>query len=42
MTEALEPLKGFLHGLRGVVLRHRNGEISGLHVVKDPEDAEME
>lgn len=44
-TEALEPLRGLLHRVRGavsVVSRSKTGESSGLQIVRNPEHAEIE
>lgn len=37
-----EPLRDLIHRVRGVVSRQRNGENSGLRIVKDPAHAEIE
>ncbi len=42
MSEALEPLRGFFHRVKGSVSRRRHGESSGLNVVLDPPQAEIE
>lgn len=42
MSDVLEPLKGFLHRVKGSVSRRRNNENSGLQVVLDPPQAEIE
>ena len=42
MADTLEPLKGLLQRVRSAVSRHRGGEISGLRIVQDPENAEIE
>ncbi|KAK7420036.1 hypothetical protein QQX98_003043 [Neonectria punicea] len=44
-TDALEPLKGLLHRVRGVVStvsRTKTGETSGLQIVRNPEHAEID
>ncbi|KAH6994901.1 hypothetical protein EDB80DRAFT_728193 [Ilyonectria destructans] len=44
-TEALEPLRGLLHRVRGavsVVSRSKTGESSGLQIVRNPEHAEID
>ncbi|KAJ6785774.1 hypothetical protein PWT90_03032 [Aphanocladium album] len=42
MSDALEPLRGFLHRVKGSVSRRRHGESSGLNVVLDPPQAEID
>lgn len=42
MADTLEPLRGLLHRVRGAVSRHKNAEISGLRVVRDPENADID
>ncbi|OAA77262.1 nb-arc [Akanthomyces lecanii RCEF 1005] len=42
MSEALEPLRGFFHRVKGSVSRRRHGESSGLNVVLDPPQAEID
>ncbi|KAK5995898.1 Nephrocystin-3 [Cladobotryum mycophilum] len=42
MTDSLKPLRGLLHRVRGVVSLQRNSESSGLHIVKDAENAEID
>ncbi|KND91932.1 Nephrocystin-3 [Tolypocladium ophioglossoides CBS 100239] len=42
MEDALGPLRGLLHRVRGAVSRQRSSEISGLRVVRDPSDAEID
>lgn len=42
MEDARGPLRGLLHRVRGAVSRQRNSENSGLRVVRDPGDAEIE
>ncbi|KAJ3474208.1 hypothetical protein NLG97_g9944 [Lecanicillium saksenae] len=42
MSDALEPLRGFLHRVKGSVSRRRHGENSGLNVVIDPPQAEID
>ncbi|KAI5458452.1 hypothetical protein BGZ63DRAFT_46797 [Mariannaea sp. PMI_226] len=42
-TEALEPLRGLIHRVRGAVSRTRNGgETNGLEIVRNPENAEID
>lgn len=42
MAEALEPLRGLLHRVKDSVSRHRGSENSGLRVVREPKNAEIE
>lgn len=42
MTDALEPLKGLFHRVKGSVSRRRLGEGSGLRVIREPKDADIE
>lgn len=42
MADSFGPLKGLLHRVRSAVSRHSSSEISGLRIVNDPDDAEIE
>ncbi|TQV92059.1 Tetratricopeptide repeat protein [Cordyceps javanica] len=42
MADALEPLRGFIHRVKGSVSRRRGGDRPGLHVVLDPSQAEID
>jgi hypothetical protein len=42
MTDALEPLKGLFHRVKGSVSRRRLAEGSGLRIIRDPADADIE
>ncbi|UNI22382.1 hypothetical protein JDV02_008274 [Purpureocillium takamizusanense] len=42
MADALEPVKGFLNRVRGAVSRRRLHNLTGLKVVHDPENAEID
>lgn len=42
MTDALEPLKGLFHRVRGSVSRRRLADGSGLRIVREPQDADIE
>lgn len=42
MTDALEPLKGLFHRVRGSVSRRRLADGSGLRIVREPQNAEIE
>jgi hypothetical protein len=42
MTDALDPIKGLIHRVKGVISRQRSGENSGLRIVRDPKGAEID
>lgn len=42
MTDALEPLKGFFHRVKGSVSRRRLAEGSGLRILREPQNADIE